>query len=126
MRLSTARTCSSNADLLIRGIAVRNLQELLEQLFSKMVVQEDDAKAAFYLLSAQRLRTCDGGAWPGMQEAWNLGWLERRQLDLRAACRGEFASSILAVSHKWETARHPDPRGEQFGAIRELLLEDTK
>ena len=60
---------------------------------------------------------------PSLQElrSEHPEWLETRTIEFEAACRGEYAGHILAVSHRWDTLAHPDPSGEQLRSLAAFL-----
>ena len=86
----------------------------------------DGAQTCVQLIQAQRLREFTGERWPSVSEMREKHWLLRHQLDYKKACRGEYSHRLLVVSHRWESAAHPDPHGRQLRAIRDLLLDDDE
>ena len=50
-------------------------------------------------------------------------WLHRETLTLEDACRRTFATTHVAVSHRWDDAVSPDPAGVQLEALRSYLRE---
>ena len=80
-------------------------------------------ESSFYFVPAATLRASDEETLPRFQELKARGkeWLIRLDVPWKAACRGEFAQKILAVSHRWETHSTPDTKGVQLAEIKEYL-----
>ena len=78
-------------------------------------------ESSFYFVPAATLRASDEETLPRFQELKARGkeWLIRLDVPWKAACRGEFAQKILAVSHRWETHSTPT-KGVQLAEIRSI------
>ena len=48
-------------------------------------------------------------------------WLTRKLITFEDALAGTYAAEYLALSYRWETAKHPDPSGVQLRALQEHL-----
>jgi hypothetical protein len=47
-----------------------------------------------------------------------------KTIDFKRACAGDYVSEYLAVSHRWETPKDPDPDGRQLESLRKHLMSN--
>lgn len=59
----------------------------------------------------------------GIKDSDGLPVVRYFKMSRDALLQQAFAGSVLAVSHRWQTATQPDPDGAQFQAIAQYLLE---
>ena len=71
--------------------------------------------ADFWFLRADVLRGTLGPLPPDLHRQRSV--YEKIALSLDAAREGTHARDCLVVSHAWETALEPDPRGVQVSAV---------
>ena len=50
-------------------------------------------------------------------------WFELMQIDFVGACKKQYVTKFLIVSHRWEQRGEPDPHGKQWVKIRNFLEE---
>ena len=80
----------------------------------------------FYFILAEPLRRSTKTTLPRMLSLQEMrkrhpDWVVKKEIRLDAACRAEYATDYLAVSHRWEERGEPDPSGEQLDALRRTL-----
>ncbi len=113
---------ASHADAVAADIA--RLHGQLDHARTAQRLASEGSSCCFHFVWASALR--DDAALerlPSLQElrTHRPAWLATRTIDFAEACRGSYAHSIVAVSHRWDNPSQPDPSGEQLRALQVYL-----
>ena len=84
----------------------------------------EDVRCDFWFLQADVLRGALGPLPPNLHRQRSM--YEKLPIALSAARVGAYARDFLVVSHIWESASDPDPRGLQVDALRQFLRENPR
>ena len=87
------------------------------------VGQRSEDECEFWFVLADKLRECKEETLPSHQEFRRTkpDWIVKKKISLLGACKGEYTSEYMAISHRWETPEKSDSTGEQLQAICGLL-----
>ena len=84
----------------------------------------EDVRCDFWFLQADVLRGALGPLPPNLHRQRSM--YEKLPISLSAARVGAYVRDVLVVSHVWESASDPDPRGLQVDALRQFLRENPR
>jgi len=96
--------------------------ELLKEEFAFWLT----TSCEFNFVRADELRRASTAELPVMLSLQELRktrptWLTRKKITFEGALSGAYVDEYAALSYRWETAEHPDPRGMQLRALQEYL-----
>ena len=106
---------------------VRALEAEMEAAKEAIGPARQGVSCTFWLLDADAIRADESlttlPSWQELRRSERRSWLRRVTLTFEGACASSRGgTSILAVSHRWDTPTAPDPDGVQYAEVRRFLL----
>ena len=97
----------------------RNKQRLAEV---NQLIKDDVSKhqCTFTFVTREAVLQAKGKTLPRMQEL-DASALERFSVSVSQMCKAHFRDSVVAISHRWEDPKEPDPEGDQLRAVQKYL-----